>query len=84
MCQDEKVISCEVSYLPLGGDTNSNVESILDVIKSSDISYEIGSFRTILTGDMDAIMELIKKIYSAGEKHGGFVIDIRMSNVCGV
>lgn len=84
MCKDEKVISCEISYLPLDSNTNSNVEAILDVIKQSGINYKIGSFRTILTGDFDDIMKLIKYIYNKAEIFGGFVIDVRMSNVCGI
>jgi uncharacterized protein YqgV (UPF0045/DUF77 family) len=84
MCENEKVISCEVSYLPLDSNTNNNVDAILDVIKSSGVDYDIGSFRTILTGDMNDIMKLIKNIYHKAEQYGGFVIDIRMSNVCGV
>lgn len=84
MCKDEKVISCEVSYLPLDSNTNSHIDTILDVIKQSGINYKIGSFRTILTGNIDDIMKLIKDIYNKAEEYGGFVIDIRMSNVCGV
>ena len=83
MCQDEKVISCEVSYLPLDGKTNGHIEEILSLITNSGLDYEIGYYRTILRGDMDDILSLIRVLYNKADGVGGFVLDVRFSNTCG-
>lgn len=83
MCKDEKIVVCEVSYLPLDGDTNVHIEDILDLITKSNVDYEIGSYRTILKGNINTIMELTKSMYQKADSLGSFVIDVRFSNTCG-
>lgn len=83
MRKDEKTVSCEVSYLPLGGKTTEQIEEILSIITNSGIDYEIGYYRTILRGGMDDVMSLIKDLYDKADSFGDFVIDVRFSNTCG-
>ena len=83
MCQNDKTISCEISYLPLEGRTNDRVDEMLSLITGSGLDYEIGHYRTILRGDMDAVMTLIQSLYKKADAFGRFVIDVRFSNACG-
>ena len=83
MCQNEKIISCEVAYLPLGGKTADHIDEILDMISHSGLDFEVGTYRTIIKGGFDAVMALIKALYQKADAFGDFVIDVRLSNVCG-
>jgi len=83
MRKDEKAVSCEVSYLPLGGSTTEHIDEILQIITASGLDFEIGSYRTILRGSMSDITALIKKLYEKADGFGGFVLDVRFSNTCG-
>lgn len=83
MCKTDQRISCEVSYLPLNGKTTEHIDEILNLITYSGIDYEIGYYRTILRGDMTAIMTLIKNLYLKADTYGDFVLDVRFSNTCG-
>ena len=83
MCKNEKVISCEISYLPLEGHTNDQVDAILVVIESSGLDYEIGSYRTVVRGSRAEVMALINALYEKGDSLGNFVMDVRLSNACG-
>lgn len=83
MCKTDQRISCEVSYLPLNGKTTEHIDEILNLITNSGIDYEIGYYRTILRGNMTAIMALIKNLYIKADTFGDFVLDVRFSNTCG-
>ena len=84
MCENEKILSCEISYLPLDNNTNEYIDQILDLIKNSGIEHTIGPFRTKLTGSIDPIMNLVKHLYIKADSLSNFVIDIRFSNICGI
>ncbi len=83
MCQNAKAISCEISYLPLEGQTNDQVNTILKIIEESGLDYEIGNYRTVVRGSRSKVIALIDALYQKGDKLGQFVMDVRFSNACG-
>jgi len=80
----EKIASCEISFLPIG-DNNyiQNIEKVLEIIRSSNLEYNIGILSTTVRGDKDKIFLLIKEIYDKMEETTNFIMDIMISNTCG-
>jgi len=56
---------------------------VLEIISASGLEYQVGAFSTSLTGDEGRVFALIREIYRAMEESCGFVLDVRLSNVCG-
>lgn len=80
----EKVVSCEVAFLPIGeGNCAGEVDEVLGMIRKSGLEHSIGPMSTFLRGDREALWNLLSGIDSAMADRCRFVMDIRFSNVCG-
>lgn len=55
----------EISFIPMdvGVSLSKHVAEVLDIIDRSGLSYKTGPMGTIVEGDWDEVMELIKKCH---------------------
>ena len=84
MCAMEKIIACQISYLPLKTDrVGEKVEKILSVLGLSGLEYSTGVFATEIKGPKAQIFSLISDIFEVAETEGQFVLEIKLSNICG-
>ena len=80
----EKIVSCQISYTPMGvEDISERVEKILQVVKNSSLEYKVSSFATEVKGTETKIFSLIRKVYDAAIVEGHFILDIKISDICG-
>ena len=64
---------CEITVIPLGTKTASvskYVAKCLDVVKKSGLKYELTPMSTVLEGDIDTLLEVIKKMHEIPFKEG--------------
>ena len=79
-----KMVACQLSYLPLRIDNiEEKVEEILNVIKNSGLEFKVGSFATEIKGSKASLFSLIKDIFEVAEAEGQFMMELKLSNVCG-
>ena len=84
MCGIEQIIACQISYLPLRTDRiGEEVKKILSVIQNSELECSIGVFATEIRGSKIQVFSLIRDIFDAAETEGQFVLDVKLSNICG-
>ena len=84
MCALDKMISCEIAFTPLGKpDYAADVDRVLHIIEASGMDFEVGAFATVVRGAKDGIFGLLRNIYDAMEAGSGFILDVKISNVCG-
>lgn len=80
----EEMMSCQISFCPIGSaDFSSDVNRVLEVIRSSGLDHQVGVFSTVVRGEKDRVFNLTREIYQAMEKNCGFVMDVKFSNLCG-
>ncbi len=79
------IISCQLSLLPIGTEDYLEViDQVLKKIKESGLDYNIGGMSSIVTGDSQAVFELLADINEAMSDSGfGYSMNIMISNVCG-
>ena len=79
------MISCSISFLPLGTELiNEQVNHVLDIISQSGLQFEIGGMSTTLVGKVEEVSVLISEILNYADKETTFVLDVRYSNQCGL
>lgn len=84
MCSMEKVASCEIAFIPIESKNYvSDVNKVLDIIRSYQLEEDIGILSTTLRGDKDKILNLIQEIYNTMDGSCSFTMDIKLSNICG-
>ncbi len=79
-----KQVNVAIQLLPLT-DKNSVypiVDKAIEVIKASGIKHVVTPFETVLEGDYDAIMEVVKKIQEAAFKAGAenILVNLKIQN----
>lgn len=84
MCAVDKMISCEIAFTPLGQpDYAADVNRVLHVIEASGMDFAVSAFATVVRGAKDGVFGLLRVIYDAMEDGCGFILDVKISNVCG-
>lgn len=84
MCAVEKVIGCQISFIPLETqDYNKSIKQVLEIIEDSGLEHEIGLMSTVVRGSEGKVFGLLRTISSTMSPVCGFVMDARISNVCG-
>ena len=84
MCSVEKTMTCELSFLPIQAeDYSAQVKKVLVMIKNSGLEHIVGDMSTTVKGDPQAVWSLVEAIYDFMYAQCRFVLDIRVSNVCG-
>ncbi|MEA3422281.1 MAG: thiamine-binding protein [Bacillota bacterium] len=80
----DQVISVQISFLPLDDQKiNLSVNNVLEIIEKSGLRYRVGLLSTEVTGNKDRVMGLINEIVDYSVEHSKFVIDVKISNICG-
>jgi uncharacterized protein YqgV (UPF0045/DUF77 family) len=80
----EKISTCQIAFIPIASnDYRSDVKKVLDVITDSGLEVHIGVMSTLIRGEKNKILKLIETIYEIMDPFTRFVIDIKISNVCG-
>jgi len=78
------MISCEIAFTPLGQpDYAADVDRVLHIIEASGMEFAVGAFATVVRGAKNGIFGLLRSIYDAMEDGSGFILDAKISNVCG-
>ena len=84
MPDPDRKIACQMSYLPLGTENiEEKVEKILYILRNSGLEFKIGSFATEIKGSKARVFSLIKDIFEIAETEGQFVLELKLSNICG-
>lgn len=84
MCPLGEIASCQLSFVPIQSENYLNdIELVLEQIKASNLEYDIGEMSTIIKGSKTQLMELISCIYDQMSVKCSFVMDIKLSNICG-
>ena len=84
MCPLEEILSCELAFLPIGtAEYREKISRVMDIIKESSLLYEVGSMSTTVRGQERRIWELLSKICREMGPQCKFVMDLKVSNVCG-
>ena len=80
----DKIVACQISYLPLRTENiDEKVEKILYILRNSGLEFKIGSFATEIKGTKARVFSAIKDIFEAAETEGQFVLELKLSNICG-
>lgn len=78
------MISCEISFIPvISGDYAADVERVLEIIAAAGLEYAVGPMSTYIKGEAEEIFALLGRIHAAMAGVCKFVIDLRLSNLCG-
>lgn len=78
------MISCEISFIPVeSDDCAAHVGRVLEIIAAAGLEYTIGPMSTCIRGEAARVFALLAGIHSAMDGVCKFVIDLRISNLCG-
>lgn len=87
MCAMEKgsIISCQISYFPIdSNDYLEEIDGVLELIKESDLQYNVDILSTTIKGEDDKVFNLINNIHKEmSHKHCNYTMNIMISNICG-
>ena len=84
MCGMEKIIACQISYVPVITDRiDEKVDKILTLIENSGLEWSKCLFATEIRGPKERVFSLIQEIYEEAEAEGQFILEVKLSNVCG-
>ncbi len=84
MCTVEEMISCQLCFYPLAKQSyDDDIKKVLEIIRDSGLKHQTGIMSTVIQGDQKRIFALLQKIFSTMAPICGFVMDVKISNVCG-
>jgi len=84
MCPVEEILSCQIAFLPIGTpEYLETIKRVLEIIKESPIHCEFGTMSTTVKGEERRIWELLSRICNEMGPQCKFVMDLKVSNVCG-
>lgn len=73
--------SISIQILPLHKNQKSSlkiIDSVIELIKKSRVVYDVGPFETTMEGDLDYLLEIVKKIQHLFDKFGAGTV---LSNI---
>ncbi|MDF1550018.1 MAG: YkoF family thiamine/hydroxymethylpyrimidine-binding protein [Bacteroidales bacterium] len=76
------IITAEISYYPLTDNYATPVNYFIELISDKNIKVEAGKMSTILIGDYNDIMELLKESMDELMKKYPSIFNIKISNSC--
>lgn len=78
-----KIASCQIMLTPIQSDNYiETVNSALEIINEYDVTIETNAMATIVKGNINIILNMIKKLYDEIDKKSKFTLDVRFSNAC--
>jgi len=84
MCPMEKIASCQIAFTPIVSDNYiEDVNKVLDIINNSGLENNVGVLSTFVRGEKSKILKLITDIYENMDYVTQFLMDIKISNICG-
>lgn len=85
MCSLDKIASCQIAFAPIESNKGylQDIKKVLALIEGSQLEVDVGMLSTTVRGNKEKIFKLIEDIYDGLEHDCGFILDIKISNVCG-
>ena len=84
MHDPDRKIACQTSYIPLGTENiEEKVEKVLYMLRNSGLEFKVSSFATEIKGSKARMFSLIEDIFEIAETEGQFVLELKLSNICG-
>lgn len=78
-----KVATCQIMLTPIQSDNYiETVNNALKIINEYDVTIETNAMATIVKGDINIIIDIVKKLYIEIDKISKFTLDVRFSNAC--
>lgn len=78
------IVSCQISFSPIGStDYLPKIKQVLDIIEKSGLENSVGIMSTTIRGDKNDVFKLVKKIFDTMESRCSFIMDVKLSNLCG-
>jgi uncharacterized protein YqgV (UPF0045/DUF77 family) len=75
-------ISVQIGYYPLSNNFNDVIMEFIDLLHQENIPAEVGPMSTIITGNYNEVMDLLKKmLYPFLERYPS-VFTLTISNSC--
>lgn len=80
--QKEKLISCQLSFYPLGKEDYINdIDQVLEIIRASNLDYTINDMSTIMKGASSLVYKTLQTI--TDKTTSNFTMCVVISNTCG-
>lgn len=80
----EKIIACEISFIPIQSkDYINDVDIVLELIRNTGFEISVGAMSTTVIGECDRIFELIQTIFATMDEKCKFSMQVKYSNLCG-
>jgi uncharacterized protein YqgV (UPF0045/DUF77 family) len=81
----DQILSGSVAFYPLGeGQVNLAVLGILDLFEKAGVTYRVGDMTTEFKGPESNVMALLGALVAYAGAHSKYVMDIKLSNTCGL
>jgi uncharacterized protein YqgV (UPF0045/DUF77 family) len=75
-------VTAELSFFPVeSADYKSDINKVLEVIRSFNLEHKIGLLSTTVRGDQTTIFKMVYKIFSTMNESGRFVLSVKYSNL---
>ena len=80
----EKIISCEISFIPIQSENYKNdVDRVIEIISSYKLEYQVGLLSTTVRGNKKIIFEMLQQISDKMYDKVKFTMVLKISNECG-
>lgn len=80
----EKIMSCEISFIPIQSENYKNdVDRVIEIISSYKLEYQVGLLSTTVKGNKEIIFEMLQQICEKMYDKVKFTMVLKISNECG-
>lgn len=79
------LVGAQLTLTPIQSqDPIATVEKALEIINAYPLTVETNAMSTLITGELDTILDMVKALYLTMNAEAQFTLDIRLSNTCGL
>ncbi len=79
------LVGAQITLTPIQSqDPTATVEKALVIIGAYPLTVETNAMSTLVSGELDTILEMVKELYQSMNAEALFTLDIRLSNTCGL
>ena len=79
------LVGAQITLTPIQSqDPIATVEKALKIIGAYPLTIETNAMATLVSGELDTILEMVKALYQAMNADALFTLDVRLSNTCGL
>lgn len=80
----EKIIACELSFLPIGTERYlREVDRVLAIIDESGLDHSVGEMSTVIRGKSVHVWDTLRRVSEIMDGYCHFSMIIKVSNLCG-